>query len=478
MVITPKIRSNRKRNKWVIIPLILLVLAIAVGQQFLFKKKEDLPDAISRIKARGYLIALTDKNSLNYFINRGQPMGYQLELLKSFAEYLNVPLKIVVSNDVSKLFYYLDLNAGDILALNLPISREGKRQVHFSNPFGETRMVLVQRKAIPESLKDSTKFIRNLSDFSGDTVYMRNNLLAEPVLHQFLRKTGEEIILKRVHLQNTLELIKLVSEKKIDYAICDENLAMVVKRYYRNIDADLVISKLYEYAWGVSLHSDSLLLTINEWLAGMKKKEFKKIYLTYYNNPKVARYFQSEFCTLYGDKLSPFDESIRTYSKKIRWDWRLVASLIYEESNFRKGLVSSHNAQGLMQLMPETAERFGMDSLSSPSSQISAGVRYLGYLDRQLPDEIRDPRERINFILASYNVGMGRVLSAREKAFKYGKDRNKWNNNVDYYLTRRSKRDPNPQPDTISGLVPYEVSGGFVDNILERYQHYKNIIPW
>ena len=477
MVIIPKNPAKRKRNKWIIIPLIMLVLLVAMGQQFLFHKKEPVQDALSRIRSRGYLIALTDKNSLNYFINRGQPMGYQLDLLKSFADYLNVPLKIIVSNDVSRLFYYLDLNAGDLLALNSPISREGKRQLHFCNPFGETRMVLVQRKPSAKTGKDTVKFIRKLSDFSGDTVYMRNNLLAEPVLHQFLRKTGKAVILRKVQVNNTLELIRLVSEKKIDYTICDENLAMVVKRFYRNIDAELVISKFYEYSWGVSLASDSLLLKINDWLAEMKKKELKKIYLAYYNNPRVLTYFQNDFCSLKGDKLSPYDEAIRTHSKMIRWDWRLVASLIYEESNFREGLVSSHNAEGLMQLMPETAAKFGMDSLSTPSTQIAAGIKYIRYLDHQLPEDIKDPLERINFILASYNVGMGRVLSAREKAFKYGKDKNKWNDNVDYYLTRRSKKDPNPQPDTIAGLLPYEASGGFVDNILERYYHYKNIIP-
>jgi membrane-bound lytic murein transglycosylase F len=477
MVIIPKKRTNRKRHKWIIIPLIILVFLVAVGQQFLFNKKEAGIDAISRIKARGYLIALTDKNSLNYFINRGQPMGYQLELLKSFADFLNVPLKIVVSNDVSRLFYYLDLNAGDLLALNLPITREGKRQLHFCNPFGETRMVLVQRKPSAKTAKDRANFIRTLSDFSGDTVYMRNNLLAEPVLNPFLRKTGKEIILRKIQVKNTFELVRLVSERKIDYAICDENLAMVVKRFYRNIDAELVISKFYEYGWGVSRTSDSLLLAINEWLAEMKHKELKRIYFAYYDNPRVMTYFQNDFCSLNGDKLSPYDEIIRTHSKMIRWDWRLVASLIYEESNFRVGLVSSHNAEGLMQLMPETAEKFGMDSLSTPSNQIAAGVKYLGWLDHQLPEDIKDPRERINFILASYNVGMGRVLSAREKAFKYGRDKNKWNDNVDYYLTRRSKKDPNPQPDTIAGLLPYAASGGFVDNILERYQHYKNIIP-
>jgi membrane-bound lytic murein transglycosylase F len=470
-------RIKRKRHKWIIVPLIILVLLVAVGQQFFFKKKEAAPDALSRIRQRGYLIALTDKNSLNYFINRGQPMGYQLELLKSFADYLNVPLKILVSNDASRLFYYLDLNAGDLLALNLPISNEGEKQLHFSSPLGETRMVLIQRRPGTKTGKDTVKFIRAMDDFSGDTVYMRNNLLAEPVLHQFLRKTGKNVILVKIEVNNTLELIKLVSEKKIDYAICDENLAMVVKRYYRNIDAELVISKFYEYGWGVNLASDSLLEAINQWIGDNKQKELRRIYLAYYDNPRVMSYFQSDFCSLYGEKLSPYDETIRNRSKMIRWDWRLVASLIYEESNFREGQVSSHNAQGLMQLMPETAGKFGMDSLSTPSKQIAAGIKYLGWLDQQLPAEIKDPRERINFILASYNVGMGRVLAAREKAFKYGRDKNKWIGNVDYYLTRRSRKDPNPQPDTIAGLLPYEASGGFIDNILERYYHYKNIIP-
>jgi membrane-bound lytic murein transglycosylase F len=477
MVIIPKKQLNRKRHKWITIPVVILVLLVAIGQHFLFKKKEIDIDAISRIRARGYLIALTDKNSYNYFINHGQPMGYQLELMTSFAEYLDVPLKIIVSNDVSKLLYYLELNVGDLLALNLPISREGKKQLHFSKPFGETRMVLVQRKPSSQTRKDTVKFIRSLTDFSGDTVYMRNNLVAEPMLHQFLRKTGNKIILRKVHVKNTLELIQLVSERKINYAICDENLALEVNRLYRNIDAGLVISKFYEYGWGVNLDSDSLLWMINDWLAEMKHKELKKIYLSYFNNPRIISYFQNDYCSLNGEKLSPFDEAIRTYSKRIHWDWRLLASLIYEESNFLQGQVSSHHAKGLMQLMPETADKFGMDSLSTPSKQIAAGVKYIGWLNQQLPEDISDPQERINFILASYNVGMGRVLAAREKALKYGKDKNKWNGNVDYYLTRRSKKDPNQQADTTQGLVPYDASGGFVAKILERYDHYKNIIP-
>ena len=459
------------------IPLAIIILVITFGRQFFFKEKEKERDALSRIRERGYLVALTDKNSVNYFIYKGLPMGYQLELLNSFAEYLDVPLKIITDNDVSRLFYYLDLNAGDLLALNLPVTREGKKELHFSDPFGETRMVLVQRRSNARTGQDTARYIRSLSDFSGDTVCMRNNLLDEPVLQTFVRKTGGSIILKKIRVKNNLELIGLVSEQKINYAVCDENLAMVAKRFYRNIDAGLVITKLYEYGWGVSLASDSLRWMINDWLASRKKKELKRLYLAYYNNPRITSYFQSDYCSLNGDRLSPYDEAIRAHSKRISWDWRLLASLIYEETNFLQGQVSSRNAQGLMQLMPETAEKFGMDSSSAPSAQILAGVKYIEWIDRQLPAEIYDPREKINFILASYNVGIGRVLSAREKAGKYGKDKNRWIGNVDYYLTRKSKKEPGQLQDTVPGLLLYSASGGFVADILERYQHYRNLIP-
>ena len=176
------------------------------------------------------------------------------------------------------------------------------------------------------------------------------------------------------------------------------------------------------------------------------------------------------------NKLSPFDAAIREQSKSLRWDWRLIASLIYQESNFVTGLTSARSARGLMQLMPETAARFGIDSVATPARQIAGGVRYLKYIDQQLPDEITNPLERIYFVLACYNVGIGKVMAAREKAEKYGKDKNRWNGHVDYYLLRRSKKNPVAKADTIDNIpVDYKMEG-FVDDIISRYYHYKNLV--
>jgi membrane-bound lytic murein transglycosylase F len=203
----------------------------------------------------------------------------------------------------------------------------------------------------------------------------------------------------------------------------------------------------------------------------------QNIYLSYYDNPKVVSYFQNDYCSLNGSKISPYDAQIRKESKILHWDWQLLASLIYEESNFRIGQVSGRNAAGLMQLTPETAGKFGMDSAASAGTQIAAGVKYLRWLDRQLPPQITDPHERIQFTLAAYNVGLGRILSAREKAARYGKDPNKWVHNVDYYLTHKSRKEPVQKSDTGQNVISYPEPGGYVSDILERYHHYKNIFP-
>jgi len=422
----------RKRHRWLLLPLLFIVIGLAFARQsYTIKDENPAKDAFLKIRERGYIVALTDKNSLDYFIYHGEPMGFQLSLLRSFAEYLNVPLKIIAANDISKLYYYLDMNVGDVIACNLPVTGEGKRLVHFSETLLETRLVLVQRKPSTNKKTGVAKIIKSPYDFSGDTLYLQRNLFEKPLLARFLRRAGRNLTLIEETQKNTEQLIGMVSEGKINYTICEENVAMMIKRAYPNLNAEYSITGFNDYGWAVVHSSDTLLMKINEWITNIKKtKKLKQTYITYFDNPSIPNYFRNDFFSVKGNKLSPFDDVIRKLSKNISWDWRLLASLIYEESNFHLGVVSSRNASGLMQLMPETANKFGMDSISTPSQQLSAGVKFLKWLDIQLSYEIPDPRERINLILAAYNVGLGKVLTARERAIKYGKNPNKWNGNA------------------------------------------------
>jgi len=471
---------NTPSRKYIILRAILLGVAVVAIAFFitrnLYHKQEVKKDSLRRIRERGYLIALTDQNTLNYFICKGEPMGYQLVLLDSFARYLGVPLRIIASNNIAKLSYYLENGAADVMALNLPITGEGKKYVQFSSPFLETRLVLVQRKNT-DGKAGRPPVIRNLKEFPADTVYVRSSPFLNSLYHSFFKNTHKKAILKEVTDITQEELIRRVSTGEIRFAICQENVAMVYHRYYINLDISTLAFPLFSYGWGINRSSDSLLTEVNEWLTDFKKSgSLKQTYLDYFDNQRIANFLKNDYFSVTGIKLSPFDDAIRQQSRQIWWDWRLVASLIYEESNFRAGLTSSKSASGLMQLMPQTAAKFGIGENATPAKQIAGGVKYLQYLDKLLPAEISSPVERIYFVLACYNVGLGRVLAAREKAGKFGKDKNRWNGNVDYYLLRRSKKEPVVKNDSIDSYPIDYKTEGFVDDIVTRYFHYRNLI--
>jgi len=80
----------------------------------------------------------------------------------------------------------------------------------------------------------------------------------------------------------------------------------------------------------------------------------------------------------------------------------LVASVIAVESNFNPNAVSWRSARGLMQLMPETAARFGVTQVFDPRQNIEAGTKYLKELLLRYHDDLA-------LTLAAYNAGPDRV---------------------------------------------------------------------
>ena len=83
-------------------------------------------------------------------------------------------------------------------------------------------------------------------------------------------------------------------------------------------------------------------------------------------------------------------------------DPRLVHAVIWQESKYKNDAVSHVGAQGLMQLMPATAKRFGCDDPTDEESNISAGVKYLRVLLKRFDGDV-------TLALAGYNAGEGNV---------------------------------------------------------------------
>ena len=97
----------------------------------------------------------------------------------------------------------------------------------------------------------------------------------------------------------------------------------------------------------------------------------------------------------------PYGSIIYREAKRNGLPPELVAAMVHTESDFRAGLVSHKSAQGLMQIVPETARILGVSDIFDPQENIAAGTRYFRYLLNRFDNE--------EIALAAYNAGEGNV---------------------------------------------------------------------
>ncbi len=387
-----------------------------------------------------------------------------------------------IEKDLVKSFQYLDSGKVDLMAMGLTETTERKSKLRFTKPIMFTRQVLVQRK--PEGYQKmrtrdeiESHLLRNPLNLAKKTVYVHRGTVFVNRLKALMNEIADTIYIVEDE-RETEQLIAAVANGEIDYTVADEHVALVDAAFYNNIDTKTFISFPQKIAWAVRIDQKRLADTINFWLDKFYKTlDSRLLYNKYFKNLSSRKRVNKSLYNSYGKgHLSPYDDIIKKASQQIGWDWRLLASLIYQESEFKPGVVSWVGARGLMQLMPDVMEKYGIDSTSSPEEQIMAGTKYLKALFKQLPPEITDSVERIKFVLAAYNTGMGHVFDARRLAAKYGKNPNRWTDNTDYFILHLSEKKYYNDPVVRNGYVRGKETYNFVVEIWQRYKIYKVLI--
>ncbi len=464
-----------KRQQTLVILIASIVACLVAG--WLYWRVTALPRRdLADIRESARLRVLLSYDPINYFIYRGAPMGYSYELAQSFARYLGVPLEVVVVRDMNSQIPMLRNNQGDIVAHLMTVTPERERLVSFTTPLDSTRQVLVQLK--PKA-RDSSKLVRTLDQLDGKTVHVHLNSAYFTQLAEIrtLREIDFEIVPADGAL-STSELIGKVSEGAFDYTISDENIARTHLALFDNIDIQTPVSAAMPLAWAVRSDSPKLRDALNRWLAKANRSgELAIIRDKYYNRQNhFKKHALQAFYSRHAGSISTYDKLVRKYAGEIDWDWRLLSSLIYEESQFDSAAVSWAGAIGLMQLMPSTGDQFKARNLFNPADNLQAGARYLRSLDSEW-QEIDDRLTRLKFILASYNVGAGHVRDAQKLASKYGAKPDAWEGNVEKYLSLTTESKYYNDPAATLGYCNGKVAVLYTRNIIDRYQLYREVIP-
>ncbi|MFK8046731.1 MAG: transporter substrate-binding domain-containing protein [Crocinitomicaceae bacterium] len=465
----------------IIIFFTLIILAYSCDNRH-FKLDEVKSYDWDSIQKSGVLTVLAENGPASFFIVKGKKMGYEYELLHEFAKDHDLRLNIKMVKNLDSIFTQLYDFEGDVIACNLTCTPEREEFLKFTNSHLTSRQVLIQRK--PKKNKktntaEKEELISELEQLRGKTISVWSNSTHKQQLEKLNEtlKLGLHIVPLEGDI-TTEEIIRMVSIGILDYTIADENIAKINQIYWNNLNIDLKLSNDEQIAFAVRPSSSQLAKKINAWLSAPKNRStIGEINRKYFERRNLSRKAKSKFSSASGGQLSPYDELIKEESAKLRWDWRLISSIIYQESKFETYKTSWAGAFGIFQFMPATAAAYGINENSSAEAQIKAGIKKLSKNYRQWLKVVPDTNEAIYFTLATYNAGRAHIDDARALAPYFEKDTSVWFGNVDSMVLGLSRPKYYRHKAVKYGYMRGRQTFEYIYEVMERYEEYKHAFP-
>ncbi|MBJ2183684.1 MAG: transporter substrate-binding domain-containing protein [Muribaculaceae bacterium] len=402
------------------------VAAVSCGHRTAGESVNALPDTLR---------VATLYSPTSYFIYRDEPMGYDYTLVSDFAEAKGMVLDLRVARSMSEAVAMLDSGTVDLLACDVPVTSQYRGRVLACGPEMLTTQVLVQPK------EKGKAAITDVTQLPGKDIYVESGSKYEQRLRHLDEELGGGINIHTVDADSLIDedLIQMVSDGKIPLTVVNRNVARLNATYYPDLDVSLEVSFPQRAAWGVAPQRAWLADSVDTWMATADARRDNADLLKRYFEMSKGRTFQRfDFSKGY---ISSYDKLFKTYADRIGWDWRLLAAQGWAESRFKPTARSWVGARGLMQIMPRTARgyRTPVSKLNNPEVSINVATQLLRDLNRQLQKYVPNDRERLKFVIGSYNVGIAHVLDAMRLCDKYGMDPQVWDDNVERALLMKSK---------------------------------------
>lgn len=422
-----------KNLRHIIVPVLMSLMICcnySCGNQSDIKRNETyaLPDT---------LVVGTLYSPTSYFIYKGDVMGYNYDLMTKFANDKGIVVKFEIFRNMPSLLEELDSAKIDVIAYNIPVTAEYNQKIEHCGLENITTQVLVQ------TLENGRRAITDVTQLAGKEVYVERGSKYEARLVNLNDEIGGGIKIHTIARDTLMQedLIEMVADGDIPLTIVDNDIAKLDHTYYPNIDISLNVSFPQRSSWAVRKSDKWLADTINLWAQQKSVVDAGlSLFHHYFETNKVSVEGEINIRLLKKGIISHYDEFFKENAELIGWDWKMLAAQGYVESNFNPQAVSWAGARGVMQLMPATARRYGLDdnNITDPECNIKAAAKLVSDLDKALTKYVPDKEERIKFILAAYNSGIAHIYDAIALARKFGKNPQVWNENVSEALLMKA----------------------------------------
>ena len=228
------------------------------------------------------LRAVTEYNSMSFHVKGDSLDGLHYELLQAFARAKGLHVDITPEMSLDKRAQGIYDGTYDILANNVLISSDRTDSLLFTHPILLSRQILVQRK--PTGENDSTH-IKSLLQLANKTVHIVKGSPSVLRIRNLSNEIGDTIYVKEIEKYGQEQLLAMVDNGDIDYAVCDESIAINAVGDSTQLDLETAISFTQFYSWGVNAKNTVLLDSLNAWLDNYKQTpEFRKLINKYTTN--------------------------------------------------------------------------------------------------------------------------------------------------------------------------------------------------
>jgi membrane-bound lytic murein transglycosylase F len=393
----------RERLKLAILPVVLLALPVFAINTHTPNQQEANNSQLEKIRRSGELILAIQGSAPTGNDVTALPENLDFELAQRFASRLGVNLRYIQGESRHELIRMVASHEADFIATAFPITEERQRTLKFSPAFRQITEKVVYRTA-------------DKPDAPTETVFRD-----VPV-------TPEDWVLgsESYDLKNRL---RMVNDGLLDYTIVPSDQIARMQRYFPNLEVAFEQGEPQQLGWAFAKNEDNSLynevlaffeeIKQDDTLSRLTKKHETAIGMTTDASEDAALRLHVKH------RLPRYRALFQNAGRKFDIDWRLLAAIAYQESQWNAHAISAEGVRGMMMLTGDTARELNITDRFDVSQSIHGGAEYLHEILEGLPPPVQG-QDRIRLALAGYNIGYNHIERARRIADRQGRDPNAW----------------------------------------------------
>lgn len=416
---------------------------------------------LDQVRREGLLRLITRNSPTTCSVERGGLEGFEYDLALAFARHIGVRIELSIPPPGVDPMVWLEQGHGDVAALHEPVAPEDEGRFRVTSSYRAVDLVTVvsRRRDPPAAVED----LAGVAVKASRPVASLCRLLPlTPTIDASAPGEGKD----------GLSALLQVVRGEAEVAVVDVDTARLELAHRRELQQGPTVLPSVPLVWILNVDSPRLHREIDIFLRQARVSGLSTL-LARAHLGSWQEYVPPHLPEVPPGALTPYDELLQWVGRTHGIDWRLLASLMYEESKFDPDAVGPGGSAGLFQFMPFVWADLGVEDPHHPAEAAEAAAWYLAWLMDRFSD--LDLPDRVALAIASYNVGARHVFDARRLARQMGLEPNRWAGNVETAMLILD--DPEVARGFSAGVCRCRRAVGYTRRILRRYRAYTEQFP-